>query len=237
MQPMRSASLFGGALLSAGFTASAEDITVFDQTPNGVVAYASNEPGSYLDFQQADDFTLGASYTQVTGASWVGVEEALFSDDFPPGNIAGFNVSIFADDEGLPGEALLSRDFAIEELSVTDLGIPLQDSTAFEISADFQFDGAAGETYWFSTIALLDQSFEDNWFWAATSESDRPGWAGSVFGESFFPRLPTDDANGLAFSIRAVPTPGTAGLLGLAGLAAARRAHRGRGALHTAFKI
>lgn len=215
-------ALFGGALLAGGVAANAQ--VVFEQTANNTDAFASNQLGAYADFRQADDFVLGSA-AQVTGASWIGIEEAFYSADFPPGNIAGFNVQILADDAGLPGAALFDQDFLLGDLDVvnTGAGDPFLTGGVFEVSADFNFAGTPGETYWFSVSSILNVAFEDGWFWVGSNDSASPDWATNPAGAGFAATVGTAPVNGLAFSIEAVPAPGAVGLLGFAGLAAARR--------------
>ena len=160
-----------------------------------------------------DDFVL-ASDGLLTEVSWIGAYDLS-----TPGLAPDFTVSIFTGLDSTLGSGVLVDSFNVGSANETANG---DVADYFSYTADMSGFGlhlTGGTTYWLSVVANLD--FGDaGWGWAFSDIGNDVSF--QDFGDTSLTRY--DDQVDYAFSVTAVPEPGSAiVLVGLMGFAGFRR--------------
>ena len=202
------AAIFAVVLAAPAVADSVLYTQAFDQT--GVANASQNDVGRLGVFAQVyDNFTLSA-YSNINEIQFTGI---YFN---PPqqGNIEGWNVQFYADNNGQPGMLLATKNInnnGNETFLGTFNGSP---AYAYDLPG-LGFSAAAGTTYWLSVYP--DLTFPPQWGWATSASGDGIGYQ-----DYFDLRQLIGDS---AFTLIGTPEPGTLVMLGTAvlGLAGAIR--------------
>jgi hypothetical protein len=184
-------------------------------------AYTSEIAGGTPRFQVWDEFTLGADGS-IGGVQWQGV----YIDDLGPvpfADATAFDVRFYADAGGVMGALLYNASFGIGQTNQTLVGSQTwfgQPSPVFNYSVDLPtaFSANGGTQYWLSIVAYSDV-FRPVWAWTAGTGGNNSS-VQDDFGDLNPPYGVGQDR---AFTLTAVPEPGSlsllgAGLLALSGL-------------------
>jgi len=189
-----------GLILALGQPSASAQVVLYNQPLN---LNDDGGPYSYFSQQIADRFSISQDFTLI-GAVWYG-------DDF--GAIAPkFEFRLFADSDGLPATTPFFQETVIP--TFVDTGLNTGGSQIYQFSATLSTPVAltGGFSYWFSVLenpftnfrwangTTLDLSDLDN----ALRGSDVSGWTQI-----------TDLRSQSAFTLLAIPEPGTWVLLAL----------------------
>ena len=200
-----------GALAMAG-AANASVLWSQGYDGSGTLYASQNDTANFGNFATVyDDFTL----SQTANLNQIDVTGGYFNPG-PPGNIADFTLTIYADAGGIPGGAIASGVFGPNETLLSGN----IDTYAFAFSP---YQLGAG-TYWVSLVP--DMPFPPQWGWATSGAG-----TGNAY-QCFFGTCGQIGGTNMAFDVLGttvgVPEPATWGLMlvGFGGLGAALRSKR-----------
>ncbi|MCH8823961.1 MAG: PEP-CTERM sorting domain-containing protein [Planctomycetes bacterium] len=202
---------------SAAFAGTANaGLVLYSQLPDQANGWFADSSGSNANFRHADSFSLGSAAT---------IGQIEFWGAYLPANMAvpdNFTINIFADDLGLPGNALLTT--SLSNLTRTDTGVDFFGFDEYMYTAELTtfFAADAGTTYWFSITNDTGLGPDGTWFWETGFGADGLNAQSSDFGASWH-----NNQGDLAFVLKTpVPAPGALALLGISGLVCGRSRRR-----------
>jgi len=147
----------------------AQAATLYSQPWNGTgnVLASQNDTsnggaGNYATVY--DNFTLGGNGT-ITQIDWTGG----YFNPSTQGTIAGFTLTIYSNNAGIPGASVYSESVA-GTAGETSLGT-VQNNPMFSYSASANFSAIAGVEYWLSIVPDTNGVFPQ-WGWSAGTGGD-----------------------------------------------------------------
>lgn len=200
-----------GLALAVGQQSASAQVVFYDQSLN---LNGDGGPYSYFSQQIADRFSVSQDVT-LSGAIWYG-------DDF---NAVAptFEIRVFADVDGLPASTHIVQQTVTP--TVVDTGLSTGGSQIFQFTATLPTPVAltGGNVYWFS---VLENPFS-NFRWANGTTLDLGDLDNALRGSdlSAWSQIPGNRAQA-AFTLLAIPEPGTWVLLAIGTAALALKFRR-----------
>lgn len=203
--------------------AGAANASLYEQAPDlndlGTGYWSASYGGTYYDYKHGENFTLGAG-SLVGGVTWWGGSEYYMYPDLT--NFAGWEVTLYDDAGGLPGNVLYTEYFAKAATNPLDTGyVGWNGSTVYshEVSLGSAVSLAGGTQYWISIAADIIAPGDDGWWWQKSVAVDNLGGT-FYYPDGYWTQSYDFD---VTFGLIEVPAPGALALLGVAGLIRRRR--------------
>lgn len=169
---------------------------------NGSYFY-SQTVAEFFELEQVDP----DEYYLANHVQWYGLSEAFIDPDI--GNVSGFEVNVFRDGFGLPGEEIASYKTSVGDLSAVvysvNSGNPIYQ---FDLDLPAFMNLGSGGDFWIQIGASLVDGQSDAFVWATGVPND--GYVAAKLGTPWSEWMPLEDSSDSAFLItgQVVPEPG-----------------------------